>query len=197
MAYIVLISGTSRPNNNTVKAVRIVENELQNIGISAELVDARDLKMNFPGYDRTEDAVKLSESVSNSSGVVLATPEYHGSFSAMIKLIIENLGHPSALKNKPVALLGVASGRIGAVKSIEQLRGVCSHVGGIVIPGAVSISAIHQVFDEAGNCVDSAAEAALRNLAGSMTNFIKDYVCPKYMLEEIVREDSDSWSASV
>ena len=197
MANIVLISGTSRPNNNTVKALRVVESELQGNGILTELVDATNISLNFPGYDRTEDAIKLIESVKNSSGVVLATPEYHGSFAAMTKLIIENLGHPSAMKNKPVALLGVASGRIGAVKSIEQLRGVVSHVGGIVIPGAVSISAVHQVFDSNGICIDSSAEATLRNLAGSMMNFIKDYVCPKYMLEEIVREDSDSWSASV
>ncbi len=32
-----------------------------------------------------------------------------------MKLVIENLGHPSVLSGKPVALLGVASGAIGAV----------------------------------------------------------------------------------
>ena len=65
----------------------------------------------------------------------MATPEYHGSLAAMMKLIIENLGFPSVLAGKPVALRGAAAGRIGALKSLEQLRGVCSHVGGIVVPG--------------------------------------------------------------
>jgi hypothetical protein len=42
--------------------------------------------------------------------------------SAMIKLCIESMGFPSVMAGKPVALPGVAAGRIGAIKSIEQLR---------------------------------------------------------------------------
>ena len=63
----------------------------------------------------------------SATGVILATPEYHGSFAAVMKLVIENLGFPSLLAGKPVALLGVAAGQIGAIKSLEQLRSVCSH----------------------------------------------------------------------
>jgi chromate reductase len=43
-----------------------------------------------------------------AAGVVLATPEYHGTFSAFTKLIIENLGHPSALREHPVRRSGTA-----------------------------------------------------------------------------------------
>ena len=48
--------------------------------------------------------------------------------------MIENMGFPSVLAGKPVSLLGVAAGRIGAIKSLESLRGVCSHIGAIVLP---------------------------------------------------------------
>jgi NAD(P)H-dependent FMN reductase len=34
--------------------------------------------------------------VMEAGGVVLASPEYHGSFAAMTKLVIENMGFPSA-----------------------------------------------------------------------------------------------------
>ena len=57
--------------------------------------------------------------IRRSTGVVLATPEYHGSFSSVMKLMIENLGFPSVLAGKSVALLGVAGGSIGAIKSLE------------------------------------------------------------------------------
>lgn len=197
MQTIVLISGSSRPNNNTIKALSVVKNEIEAEEWKTILFDGRKLKLNFPGEEKTADSIELAKEVEDASGVILATPEYHGSFSAMTKLIIENLGHPSALKNKPIALLGVASGKIGAVKSIEQLRGVCAHVGGIVIPGAISISGIHQVFDPAGNCINEGAAGSLQNIAHSMIKFVKDYVCPKYMLEEMVREDSKPWTASV
>jgi NAD(P)H-dependent FMN reductase len=38
---------------------------------------------------------QLKEKV--AAAIVLATPEYHGSFSSVLKLVIENLGFPSAL----------------------------------------------------------------------------------------------------
>ena len=37
-----------------------------------------------------------------------------------MKLVIENLGFPSVLAGKPVALLGMAAGAIGAIKSLEH-----------------------------------------------------------------------------
>ncbi len=43
----------------------------------------------------TADAQRLQESVSRATGIILSTPEYHGSFSSTIKLVIENLGFPS------------------------------------------------------------------------------------------------------
>lgn len=88
--------------------------------------------------------------VSQATGVVLVTPEYHGSFSSVMKLVIENLGFPSALVGKPVALLGVAAGTIGAIKSLEHLRGVVSHVGGIALPLPISIANVQKVFDREG-----------------------------------------------
>ena len=39
--------------------------------------------------------------------VVLATPEYHGSFSSVMKLMIENLGFPSVLEGKSVVHFSV------------------------------------------------------------------------------------------
>ncbi|NIT99995.1 MAG: NADPH-dependent oxidoreductase, partial [Nitrosopumilaceae archaeon] len=72
--------------------------------------------------------------IQNSTGIILATPEYHGSFSSMMKLFIENLGFPSMLSTKPVALLGVAAGEIGAIKALEHLSSVCSYIGAIVLP---------------------------------------------------------------
>ena len=197
MRKIVSVSGTSRPGNYTSHALDIVNSELTALGHAPEIIDVRDIKLSFPGEAPTDDALRLRAAVEASSGVVLATPEYHGSFSAMTKLIIENLGFPSVLAGKPVALVGVAAGRIGAVKSLEQLRGVCAHVGGFVLPSAISIAGVRAAFDEQGNCLDENAEAALRGVATSLMAFIENYVCPKFALEALVREGNDTWTSTV
>jgi NAD(P)H-dependent FMN reductase len=143
------------------------------------------------------DAERLRAALDGAAGVVLGTPEYHGGFSAMAKLIIENLGFPSELSGKPVALVGVAAGRIGAIKSLDQLRGVCSHVGAIVLPKSVSIAGVQAAFNEAGDCVDEEVERALRGVASALLEFMKDYVIPKLTLEALLREDATPWPAEV
>ena len=80
--------------------------------------------------------------------MLLASSEYHGVSSPM-NVAIENLGFPSVLSDKPFSLLGVAVGVIGAIKSLE-VRGICSHVGAIVLPLAVSVARVLEVFDEQG-----------------------------------------------
>lgn len=197
MQGIVCISGTSRPENYTSRALQVVVDELCNQDAEPIVFDARDLSLGFPGETETRDAKKLREAVATAPAIILATPEYHGSFSAMTKLIIENLGFPSALEGKPVALLGVAAGRIGAIKSIEHLKGVCSHVGAIVVPGAVSIAGVQNAFDDEGRCTDADTEAALRSLPQSLLDFLAEYVCPKHALETMVRSEGPAWSTNV
>ena len=198
MPTIVSISGTSRPGNFTSKALAIVNEELERQDVSVNVFDGRDLSLAFPGQPVSEDASRLRAAVEASSGVVIATPEYHGGYCAMTKLIIENLGFPSALSGKPLALVGVAAGRIGAIKSLEQLRSVCAHVGALVLPGAVSIAGVQAAFDEAGNCTDDGVEQALRGLGGSLLEYLESYVCPRFQLEAMIRqEDGESWTTTV
>src|SRR6266478_2270358 len=66
-----------------------------------------------------------------------------------------SLAFPSVLAGKPVALVGVAAGRIGAIKALEQLKSVCAHIGAIVVPGAVSVAGVQQVFNDQGRCTDA------------------------------------------
>ncbi len=139
----------------------------------------------------------VQRAVTEATGVLLATPEYHGSYSSVIKLLIENLGFPSALAGKPVALLGVAAGQIGAVKALEHLRGVCSHVGALVLPGSVSVAGVQKLFDEEGRCLDEGVERRVRGVATSLVDYIEGHVCPKLALEEMARGGDTRWMERV
>lgn len=194
---VVAISGTSRPDNYTARALAVVVDELEQAGETVTVFDARNLDLRFPGHGDTTDAERLRAAVEDASALVIASPEYHGGICAMTKLIIENLGFPSVLAGKPVALAGVAAGRIGAIKSLEQLRAICAHVGAYALPRSVSVAGVHGVFDDQGKCLDEGVESALRGLAQSLRAFLEDFVCPRFALEEAVREDEGAWSASV
>jgi FMN reductase len=189
---IVLISGSVRPGNFTGKALALVTAEIRkHSDIAAEQIDPAGMNLPLPGMGGgSADSARLRESVSGATGVILATPEYHGSFSSVIKLVIENLGFPSALAGKPVALLGVAAGQIGAIKALEGLSSVCTHVGAIVLPGPVSVANVNRMFDAQGNCLDAAVEKRVRSLAVNLIDYIRGSICPRIAMEAMARGTS-------
>ncbi|MCA9727739.1 MAG: NAD(P)H-dependent oxidoreductase [Candidatus Eisenbacteria bacterium] len=187
---IAVVIGTRRPGNYTSMAARLVVDELErDADVAVEVFDPQNRTLPFPGEEpASADALALQKLIRESAGVVLATPEYHGSLPAMMKLILENLGFPSALTTKPVALLGVAAGAIGAIKSLEQLRSIGSHVGAIVLPGAVSVAGVQKAFDRDGTCLDPAVEKRVRSVATGLLGYLHRHVCPALTLERMVRE---------
>ena len=187
---IVIVLGSVRPGNYTAKAAALVADELgKDPDVAVETIDPAALDLPLPGTDpKAPASLQIQEMVKNAAGVVLATPEYHGSFSSVMKLVIENLGFPSALRGKPVALLGVAAGSIGAIQSLEQLRGVCAHVGAIALPLPVSVAGVQKAFDAEGNPTDPAVEKRVRGVATGLLDYLRHNVCPRMQLEQLLRE---------
>ena len=186
---VVAMIGSSRPGNATGKALAVTVGELRKDGdVAVDVVDPAGLDLRGPGFQNPDVLKDLQQKVTAATGVILSTPEYHGSYSSVIKMLIEHLGYPSMLAGKPIALLGVAAGAIGAIKSLEHLRSVCSHVGGVVLPGPVSVAGVHKVFDDAGHCLDPSTEKRLRGLGRNLTDYILQNICPRVSLEQMVRE---------
>jgi chromate reductase len=189
---IVAVKGSVRPGNATSKVLEIVADEIRrDPGIALDIVDPATLRLPFPGEDpHSRDAREMRTLVAGATGVILSTPEYHGGYSSVIKLVIENLGFPSALAGKPVALLGVAAGQIGAIKSLEALRSVCSHVGALVLPGPVSVANVRTVLDDDGTISDERIERRVRGLGRTLIDYIRAHICPAVALEAMVRGEA-------
>jgi FMN reductase len=171
---IVAIIGSISKNSFTRKSLKIAVSEIEkHDNFSVEIIDPRDFDLPFPGSGiMNESKAKLREIVGRADAALIATPEYNGSYSSIIKLVIENLGYPSELSGKPIGLLGVASGDMGAIKSIEALRGVCAHIGGFVLPNATSIPNVDKKFDSEGNCIDEQTERRIKRVGSELVKFI-------------------------
>ncbi|MGR7922982.1 NADPH-dependent FMN reductase [Zobellella denitrificans] len=187
---IVTLCGSVRPGNYTAMALELVHDEFRKMP-GVELIPLRldGLELPLPGLPaKNPDAIaQFQETVASATGVLLASPEYHGGISSPMKLAIDNLGFPSKLAGKPVSLLGVAAGTIGAIKSTEQLRAICAHIGAVPLPLAVSVANVQQVFDAEGHCLDTGTEKYIRRAARNLIDYINDAVCPKVSLEAILR----------
>ena len=85
-------------------------------------------------------------------------------------------------------MLGVAAGSIGAIKTLEQLRSIASHIGAIVLPLPVSVANVQKVFDASGKVLDPAIEKLVRSVATNLMGYIHQNLCPAVTLERLLRQ---------
>lgn len=183
---IAIISGSVRPDNYTNKALALVIDEFRkHQEVSLDVIDPAKLDLPLPGAEgHPTEAAQLMKLVKNADAILMATPLYNGSYSSVIKVVIDHLGYPSALTGKPVALLGVAASPFGAGKALQHLEEVCTYISATVLPNALSIARVWEVFDEDGRCLDPEIEQQLRAQADQLLDYLEHYVAPRIALEE-------------
>jgi chromate reductase len=174
-----VIIGSVRDGSNTAKAAAIVVAELLSLpGVTVDVIDPRQMALAIPGAPGQQVAAQrltqeLQGRFEHVHGVVMLTPEYDGSYSAVLKLMIEYLGYPSVLAGKSVAILGVAAGRIGALRALEHLRSLLVHIGALVVPTPKSVAEAHKVFDAQGQVQDKHADGLMRGVARDLVEFVR------------------------
>ena len=174
---VAVLVGSVRVGSNTAKAAAFIAAELKSGGrIIVDYIDPREVDLvvpGRPGQDLIEARLNeaLRERVRIADGVVVVTPEYDGSYSSITKILIECLGYPSVLAGKPVTILGVASGRIGAVRAIAHLRSLLFNVGALVLPTSPSVAQVHQCFDVNGLCIKEDVRLEIQGAARELETF--------------------------
>jgi FMN reductase len=189
---IATIHGSARENGNNAKALAIFHDELSQAE-NVELIAIRpsQLKLAPPDMGTSTDKLLLQELVKSADGVLVNTPEFHGSFSSLIKMTIENMGYPSALSEKPVVMLGVAGGELGAIKSLEHLSSILRHTGALVLPKFVSVAQGDSVFDGSNPAILERIEGRIRGLAQELVAYVSKQMTQSMPFEMVVRGDDN------
>ena len=101
-----------------------------------KLIDLRDYRLTFAdGEDENpesvpEDVLRLRREVGSAHGILLGTPEYHGSLSGVLKNALDLMGFDE-FEGKMIGLIGVSGGQ--SVLSMPSIR--CGTLGARCTPG--------------------------------------------------------------
>lgn len=163
-------------------------------GATVDLIDLAELSLPFcESSDHTDDhpgVRALKERAAKADVFLLGTPEYHNSFSGVLKNALDLLSSEE-LRGKLFGLLGVGGGDMGAVTALGHLRYVVRGVGGWSLPAQVSIANAWKAFD--GDRVkDPELEKRLRSFAKELVRFGRLYALePKFEagLLRVIDED--------
>lgn len=176
---IVGVGGTQRSGSSSEAALRTALAAAAAAGCEVECFAAErlDLPLYNPGdAQRTPAAEALVDSLRRASGVILASPGYHGTISGMVKNAIDYIEDTvdddarTYLDGVPVGCIAVAFGWQAAVNTLTALRDVVHALRGFPTPYGAAINARASPFDD-GQCADDAVRAGLLTVGDQVASF--------------------------
>ncbi|NJL75356.1 MAG: NAD(P)H-dependent oxidoreductase [Saprospiraceae bacterium] len=177
---ITLINGTNRKNNKTdvfaVQFYKILQSQTEET-VRYLSLDAIAHDWFFPEmYKMEHQASSITkiqdEYILAAQKFFIISPEYNGGLPGALKLFIDAISvrqYKHNFKGKKAALVGIATGRAGNLRGMDQLADILNHMGTILMPQRMPISRIDELLSDEQEIVD---EAILQ----SMKNFAKDFI---------------------
>ncbi len=170
MIKIVGIAGSLRDNSYSVLALQQAANRIKALGAEVEIIDLKDMKLPFcdggDDYPDYPDVEVMRAKVKAADGLILATPEYHGSVSGVIKNALDLMSFEH-LSGKVAGVISVLGGQSNS-NALNDLRIIIRWVHGWVIPEQISVGQAWQAFDEEGKLKDEKLSQRFDSFAQSL-----------------------------
>jgi FMN reductase len=168
------ICGSLSENGATLKALKVALSGAAEYDAETELLELRDLDLVFygsvPSDEYPPDVLKLRQAIRGSRGIILATPEYHGSLTGALKNMLDLMSIED-FETKIIGLVGVAGGHVGAIHSLNTMKTICRNLHCWVLPQEVSIANSGNAFEKDGAMKDPVLEERLLNLGRQLVKF--------------------------
>ncbi len=156
MIKIVGINGSLRPGSYSAMALEVAISRVGALGIETEIIDLRKLSLPFcnggDDYSDYPDVAKMQQTVKSAAGLILATPEYHGSVSGVMKNALDLMSFEE-LSGKVAGLISVLGGQSNS-NALNDLRIILRWVHAWVIPEQIGLGQAWKVFNEEGEILD-------------------------------------------
>ncbi len=156
MVKIIGIGGSLKPTSSNRKALVVALERVAALGAETRLLDLHTLSLPFCNGDRDypdyPDVEQLRYLVAGADGLILASPEYHGSLSGVLKNALD-LMSTQELEGKVVGLVSTLGGPANS-NALNDMRIILRWVHSWVIPEQIAIGQSWQAFGEDGQLLD-------------------------------------------
>ncbi|BAZ01705.1 hypothetical protein NIES37_57100 [Tolypothrix tenuis PCC 7101] len=172
MVKIVGIGGSLRANSYTQIALQVAAQRVEALGAEVEILDLRQMQLPFcnggKDYSDYPDVQRLRDTVTNTDGLILATPEYHGGVSGVLKNTLDLLSFDE-LSGKVAGVVSVLGGQSNS-NALNELRLILRWVHGWVIPEQIAIGQAWGAFNAEGKLLDEKLSQRFDQFAQSLVD---------------------------
>ncbi len=177
MTKLIALAGSLREQSYNQQLVEIAARAAEAHGAEVQIVSLADYAIPLFSEDLEAEGVPdgvsdLRHMFAQADGILLASPEYNGSISGVLKNALDWISRPSqdvdtdsAFKGKVAGLLSASPGGLGGIRGLSHTREILQNLGTIVSPLQVAVPAAYAAFDDAGELVDESVRRKVENLA--------------------------------
>lgn len=182
---ILAFAGSTRSGSFNKKLVKIAADGARSAGADVTIIDLREYSL--PLYDGDlEDkeglpanARKLKDIFFAHQGLLISSPEYNSSISAVLKNAIDWISRPvpnesplQAFDGKVAALMSASPGALGGLRGLVTLRSILGNIKVVVLPDQIAVPKAHEAFSEDGRLKDEKQLASVAQLGANVAKLL-------------------------
>lgn len=182
---ILAFAGSTREASFNKKLLHVAATGARDAGAEVTIIDLRDFPM--PLYDGDleaneglpEPVQRLKALFMEHQGLLIASPEYNGGMSAVLKNTIdwvsraaEGEGALVAYKDKVAGLVATSPGRLGGLRGLAHVRQILCNIGVLVLPQQHALGGAGDAFDDDGMLKDSGQQAMVTGIGARLAHTI-------------------------
>jgi chromate reductase, NAD(P)H dehydrogenase (quinone) len=182
---ILAFAGSLRRESFNKKLVPIAARAARDAGAEVTLIDLRDFPLPLfdqdleAGQGMPEDGARLRKLFTGHDGLLVASPEYNSSVTAVLKNVIDWVSRPApgeppavAFRGKVAALMSASPGALGGLRGLVHLRSILGNIGVIVLPDQIAVARAHEAFRPDGSLTDPKQQAGIEALGKTLASFL-------------------------
>lgn len=165
MAKLIFLAGSTKNGSVNVALAKLAEQKAKALGAQTHYIDLKDHDMPIFNEDleaeigKPEGAKTLKKLFVGSDGFFIASPEYNGGYSPLLKNALDWIsrgddgeqGFLNAFMGKAGAISAASPGATGGMRGLVQLRMLLGNIGAHLVPSQVAVASAHDAFDETGD----------------------------------------------
>ena len=119
--------------------------------------------------------LELRTRIRTSDAILIASPEYNGSITGVLKNLIDWASRPygqSAFAGKPVSVIGASPSRFGALQSQQTTIGVLTSAEATVVGGPHPVKRVFRLVDSDGRIGDAGTLSMLHGVLAELSSAV-------------------------
>lgn len=165
--FIPIVLGTAREGRISEKVAHYVFNEVSALDtFGTQLVDVKDHLFGKTA-EYSEAAKGWKDIMTKADGLIIVSPEYNRGIPGELKILIDSLDEEYI--KKPVAIVGVSSGKWGGSRMAEAILPTLVTLGMVPISPSIPFPVAQNLFDADGKILDDSYGTKIASMVKEMS----------------------------